>query len=278
MAAGSPQAEVLIPTWNRVDLLREVLDSLRGQTVPAKVCVVDNGSTDGSADAVRNEFPEVRLVALDRNVGFGRALNLGVQGGESELLILLNNDAVADERFVELADPDPGRVRGRDGCWLPAPSRRLGRLVRDRDRPHHGGLRRRLGRALRDRGPCEAGAAGPLGRRRPVHPQGVRAGRGVRRADVCLLRGRRPRNSHAAARVTDCEVAYDAFALHRGSDTLGSGSRERIRTLAAFARLHALEVGKNLPPPVEPSRRATDPSSTPARRSSTATPVLWPGD
>ena len=52
-----PRAEVVIPNWNRADLLRDVLESLDRQTVPIAVCVVDNGSTETSALGGRSTSP-----------------------------------------------------------------------------------------------------------------------------------------------------------------------------------------------------------------------------
>lgn len=99
---GSPtrSVEVLISHWNRAELLRRVLISLREQTRPAAICVVDNGSTDDT-DEVFLENPDVRVVRLDRNLGFGAALNRGVADSQADLLVFLNNDAVADPGFVE---------------------------------------------------------------------------------------------------------------------------------------------------------------------------------
>jgi GT2 family glycosyltransferase len=66
---------VAVVSWNTRDLLRECLRSLESEAL-AGVWVVDNASTDGSAEMVRTEFPAVQLLALDENVGFGPAVNL----------------------------------------------------------------------------------------------------------------------------------------------------------------------------------------------------------
>jgi len=105
----SAPAEVLIPHHAGRDQLRGALESLRGQTVVPAVCVVDNGSADGSRELLAVEFPEVRVVELGANRGFGAAVNAGARTSEAEVMILLNNDAVADDRFVELL---LGAVRG----------------------------------------------------------------------------------------------------------------------------------------------------------------------
>jgi len=70
-----PLVAVAVVSWNTRDLLRHCLRSLVDQS-PAEVWVVDNASQDGSAAMVAQEFPSVRLVASERNLGFGPAVNL----------------------------------------------------------------------------------------------------------------------------------------------------------------------------------------------------------
>jgi len=95
---------VVIPNWNGVDLIRECLRSLRGQTLSHKVIVVDNGSVDGSNDLVRDEFPEVQLLEFPDNSGFAGGVNRGIRPAlehGAKYIVLLNNDAVADEHWLE---------------------------------------------------------------------------------------------------------------------------------------------------------------------------------
>ena len=92
---------VYIPTFNRVDLLLRTLVSLHSQTTPSDIVVVDNGSSDNTALAVKAEFPDVDLVALPENMGFGPAINFGVRQHPSPLLLLLNNDVECHPQFVE---------------------------------------------------------------------------------------------------------------------------------------------------------------------------------
>jgi N-acetylglucosaminyl-diphospho-decaprenol L-rhamnosyltransferase len=92
---------VYIPNFNGSQRLGRALASLRELTRPVDVVVVDNGSTDDSAGIVRDEFPEVALIELGRNLGFGPALNRAVAEHPGDPLILLNNDAEAEPRFVE---------------------------------------------------------------------------------------------------------------------------------------------------------------------------------
>jgi GT2 family glycosyltransferase len=84
---------VVIPNWNGERFLRLCLDSLRRQTFPDfETVVVDNGSSDGSLSLVKRDFPEVRALALGKNLGFSAAVNAGIRASGAELVALLNND------------------------------------------------------------------------------------------------------------------------------------------------------------------------------------------
>jgi GT2 family glycosyltransferase len=78
-----------------------VLRALGEQTRPLNVVLVDNGSSDDSVELARREGPDVEVVALGENLGFGRAINRAVAERPGDPLILLNNDAVPEPRFVE---------------------------------------------------------------------------------------------------------------------------------------------------------------------------------
>src|SRR5262249_52963314 len=92
----SPTPEVSICVVNRDcrDLLRSCLASLRAARGEAdlEVVVVDNGSTDGAADAVADEFPEVVLVRNERNRSFAAANNQAARVARGRCLLFLNND------------------------------------------------------------------------------------------------------------------------------------------------------------------------------------------
>jgi len=95
------QATVYIPNFNGAEWIGRALESLRAQSRPAAVVVVDNGSSDGSPALVRERFPEVELLELGQNLGFGAALNRALAAHPTEAAILLNNDAECEPRFVE---------------------------------------------------------------------------------------------------------------------------------------------------------------------------------
>ena len=82
---------VIVVNRDRRDLLLECLGSVSpGST---ELIVVDNGSSDGSADAVAGAFPKARLLRQDTNLGFARAVNLGLKIARGKTIVLLNNDA-----------------------------------------------------------------------------------------------------------------------------------------------------------------------------------------
>lgn len=95
------QFAVYIPNYDGAEWIGRALRSLREQTRPVEVVVVDNGSSDGSPALVREQFPEVKLLELSENIGFGPALNRAVATHPADSVILLNNDAECEPRFVE---------------------------------------------------------------------------------------------------------------------------------------------------------------------------------
>ena len=92
---------VYIPHFNGFERLERALLSLREQTRPVDAIVVDNGSSDGSPELLRERFPEVGLVELGRNLGFGPALDRAIEERPGDPAILLNNDVECEPRFVE---------------------------------------------------------------------------------------------------------------------------------------------------------------------------------
>jgi len=113
-AARATGASIVIPNWNGKDLLDKYLGSVVGAASgnPGnEVIVVDNGSTDGSAEFVRSAFPSVKLVALPENRGFGGGSNEGFRQAHNDIVVLLNSDMrVAPDFLAPLLegfhDPD----------------------------------------------------------------------------------------------------------------------------------------------------------------------------
>lgn len=96
-------ASAVIPNWNGRDLLEKYLPPLvRAMSghPDNEIIVVDNGSTDGSAEFVRRNFPQVRLIALPENLGFGGGSNEGIRAAKNDIVVLLNSDMRVAEDFL----------------------------------------------------------------------------------------------------------------------------------------------------------------------------------
>ena len=90
---------VVIPHWNKRELLGPLLERLGRQTHPIEeILVVDNGSGDGSAEYARQLG--ARVLALPKNVGFARAVNLGVAEVSTDYVVILNNDVSPESGWL----------------------------------------------------------------------------------------------------------------------------------------------------------------------------------
>jgi len=88
-----PRVSVIVPNWNGAHFLPTCFDSLQEQSLTDfEVVLVDNGSTDGSVELVRDSYPTVRLLTLGENRGFSAAVNAGIRATTGTYIALLNND------------------------------------------------------------------------------------------------------------------------------------------------------------------------------------------
>jgi GT2 family glycosyltransferase len=93
---------VIIANLNGEEYLPDCLRSLSAQTfTDFEVIVVDNGSTDGSLEILRRDFPWVRVLPLGENTGFAAGNNRGFLAAEGRYVATLNNDTIADSRWLE---------------------------------------------------------------------------------------------------------------------------------------------------------------------------------
>lgn len=95
----------VIPHYNGIQRIKECLDSLQLQTFKNfKIVIVDNKSTDGSQDFIRENYPTVELLELEHNTGFAFAVNRGIDQAlknSSEYVFVLNNDTILDSKCLE---------------------------------------------------------------------------------------------------------------------------------------------------------------------------------
>lgn len=116
---------VIVVNFNTREYTLACLRSLAVHEPHAQVIVVDNASSDQSAEAIANEFPNVTLLTLSQNVGFGRANTVGLEVAEHDVIVLFNSDAEVTDRSLTRcvqqlsSQPELGavtpRLRGADG-------------------------------------------------------------------------------------------------------------------------------------------------------------------
>ena len=95
------KSTVIIPNYNGMKFIENCMKALAQETsVKYNVCVVDNGSTDGSREWVEENCPKVQLIALGENTGFCGAVNAGIKVSKTPYVILLNNDTEVEYGFV----------------------------------------------------------------------------------------------------------------------------------------------------------------------------------
>jgi GT2 family glycosyltransferase len=95
---------IKIPSWNGRELLRRhlpsLMDALSSYNGKSEVIVVDDGSTDGSAEFISSAFPSIRVLSLKKNMGFVAACNHGVRASRHEIVYMLNNDISMEKDFL----------------------------------------------------------------------------------------------------------------------------------------------------------------------------------
>jgi GT2 family glycosyltransferase len=132
MSTQPPLVSVVIVSWNARDYLSECLDSLNAEAYEGRleIVVVDNASSDGSAEMVRARFPDVRLICNEQNLGFAKANNVGIRVTQGQYIALINSDVHVLPHCINTLvdyfnrDPKAGIIGpliiGRDGKQQPS--------------------------------------------------------------------------------------------------------------------------------------------------------------
>jgi len=114
--AQAPLATIVISTKNRRDELRAALASCLTQSVPVEVLVFDDGSTDGTSDMVRAEFPSFTLHRFETSAGYIPRRNQGASLGKAPIFISIDDDATfpsprtVEQTLADFSDPRIGAV------------------------------------------------------------------------------------------------------------------------------------------------------------------------
>ena len=121
-----PDVSIVFTHWNVRDMLRDCLNSVKEKTkgITYELIIVDDGSTDGSVEMIRKEFPEVKLVTNPQNIGVAKAYNKGAALVTGRYMQMLNTDMVLVNNAVKIlydfleSHPEAGaccgKLRNRD--------------------------------------------------------------------------------------------------------------------------------------------------------------------
>jgi GT2 family glycosyltransferase len=235
---------IVVPVWNGRALLQALLRTLRAQTHPiAEILVIDNGSTDGSAEAA--EQAGARAIRMRVNAGFAVAVNLGIAESRTEWLAVVNNDIeTAPDWLAHLAN-----ALQDDDAWFAT-----GKILQAADRERLDGTCDAL-----SRGGCawRIGSGRPDGaefsvRRRTFFPPGTAA---LYRAEFFRRVGRFDESFESYMEDVDLGLrgalaglegwyVPAALAWHHGSATLG---RWHPHTVRRISRNQIYLVAKHYP-------------------------------
>ena len=142
MNSARPDVSVVIVSFNTRDMLRDCLRHLQtsSEEVACETWMVDNNSRDGSPDMVQDEFPHIRLIRSETNLGFAAANNCAIKHATGRYIVLLNSDAFLSQGILRAAvdrmDQQPnvglagGLLTGTDGSWQPS-ARQFPSLLND---------------------------------------------------------------------------------------------------------------------------------------------------
>lgn len=96
-----PLVTMLVPNYNGEKYLKSCLNSLLATDYPNfRVIVVDNGSTDNSVEFIKKNYPTVRMIRNNENLGYARAINVAMESVESEYVVFLNNDIIVESNWL----------------------------------------------------------------------------------------------------------------------------------------------------------------------------------
>ncbi len=113
---------IIIVNYNGRQYLQECLHSIKEQKDPGfftEIIVVDNASTDGSVKYIKEKFPGIRIIQLNKNYGFAKANNIGVKESKGEYIVFVNNDVLVEKNWLSSLykrikhEPNCGAVVGK---------------------------------------------------------------------------------------------------------------------------------------------------------------------
>ena len=122
---------VVIPNWHGIEIIGDAIKSLQNQTIGVDIIVVENASTDGSYEYLKDNFPDIKILRNKKNLGFDGGVNTGIRYSLKKgykYIALLNSDAVVDKKWAEMLvkhlEPNPNtgivasKIVTRDGKYI----------------------------------------------------------------------------------------------------------------------------------------------------------------
>lgn len=98
------KVSIVILNWNGEEFLKKcipsVIKAVNTYDNNCEIMVIDNGSSDGSVDFLKSNFPQIRIIVLKENLGFAAAMNIGVREAKGDIVIGLNNDVMVEKDFI----------------------------------------------------------------------------------------------------------------------------------------------------------------------------------
>lgn len=102
MADNNTALDAIVITWNRWELTEACLEHIFASSVSAHVIVVDNASSDGTPEKIRERYPRVELHQFDENRGYGAGVNEAFRHATAEFVATVNSDALLEPDYFEL--------------------------------------------------------------------------------------------------------------------------------------------------------------------------------
>ena len=96
-----PSIAIVILNYNGKQLLSDLLPTVLAHSTTAEVIVADNASTDGSIALLKQDFPTVRRIELNKNYGFAEGYNLALKQLQTDYYVLLNSDVAVTENWLQ---------------------------------------------------------------------------------------------------------------------------------------------------------------------------------
>ena len=104
---------IAILNWNGINLLKSHLRGVVDKSGDSTIYIIDNNSDDNSLEFVKQNFPQVKLIRLDRNYGFAEGYNIGLKHVNEDIVCILNNDIEVTEKWL---DPVKRKFNEKKNC------------------------------------------------------------------------------------------------------------------------------------------------------------------